>query len=97
MSIAELIHNSKPNLEIQVNTAGGSFKSQFKKADKSGARVALVLGEDEMDKQQISIKDLRNGTDQISVDPCISFASTRRGRCGPMIYTMRREEKKRNV
>lgn len=66
--IAESIRNACPGLEVIVNTAGGSFKSQFKKADKSGARLALVLGEDELANQQISIKDLRNGADQITVD-----------------------------
>lgn len=66
--IAESIRNACPGLEVIVNTAGGSFKSQFKKADKSGARLALVLGEDELVNQQISIKDLRNGADQITVD-----------------------------
>lgn len=66
--IAEAIRNAFPALEVIVNTAGGSFKSQFKKADKSGARLALVLGEDELANQKISIKDLRNGTEQITVD-----------------------------
>ncbi len=66
--IAESIRNACPALEVIVNTAGGSFKSQFKKADKSGARLALVLGEDELANQKISIKDLRNGAEQITVD-----------------------------
>ncbi len=66
--ISELIRTHYPEIEVSVNTAGGSFKSQFKKADKSGARLALVLGEDELATKQISIKDLRNGADQITVD-----------------------------
>ncbi|MGC1181908.1 histidine--tRNA ligase [Legionella sp.] len=65
--IAESIRNAYPAIEVIVNTGGGSFKSQFKKADKSGARLALVLGEDELTNDNISIKDLRNGTDQIIV------------------------------
>ncbi|MCE0723692.1 histidine--tRNA ligase [Legionella sp. 9fVS26] len=66
--ISERIRKAYPTIEVSVNTAGGSFKSQFKKADKSGARLALILGEDELAKEQISIKDLRNETEQITVD-----------------------------
>lgn len=66
--LAESIRTTYPETEVLVNTAGGSFKSQFKKADKSGARLALILGEDEMVNQTISIKDLRNGANQITVD-----------------------------
>lgn len=68
LTIAELIRNDYPTIEVAVNTSGGSFKSQFKKADKSGARLALILGENEMANSQISIKDLRNGNEQITVD-----------------------------
>ncbi len=66
--LAESIRTAHPTLEVIVNTSGGSFKSQFKKADKSGARFALILGEDEVANQQISIKDLRKVTEQITVD-----------------------------
>lgn len=66
--VAESVRANYPALEVIVNTAGGSYKSQFKKADKSGARFALILGEDEMANQKISIKDLRNGTEQITVE-----------------------------
>lgn len=66
--ISELIRSAYPEIEVSVNTAGGSFKSQFKKADKSGARLALILGENELANQQISIKDLRNEAEQITVD-----------------------------
>lgn len=66
--IAELVRSAYPGVEVTVNTAGGSFKSQFKKADKSGARLALILGENEMANEQISIKDLRNVNEQITVN-----------------------------
>lgn len=68
LKIAESIRNEYPKVEVLVNTAGGSFKSQFKKADKSGARLALILGDDEMIQEQIAIKNLRNGTEQITVN-----------------------------
>ena len=66
--IAETIRTAYPTVEIITNTAGGSFKSQFKKADKSGARLALILGEDEIANQRVSIKDLRKEAEQITVE-----------------------------
>ena len=51
-----------------MNCGGGSFKSQFKKADKSGARVALVLGEDEVQQQKIAVKYLREDREQALMD-----------------------------
>lgn len=50
-----------------VHHGGGNFKSQFKKADKSGARFALVLGDDEVAKQQIGIKFLREESEQLTL------------------------------
>lgn len=66
--LAESIRDSDSTLEVIVNTHGGSFKSQFKRADKSGARLALILGDDELANYQISIKDLRQGTEQLTID-----------------------------
>ena len=43
------------------HAGGGSFKSQMKKADKSGARVALIWGEDEVAAHAVTIKSLREG------------------------------------
>lgn len=68
LCISEGIRNAYPQIDVLVNTAGGSFKSQFKKADKSGARLALILGDDEMAHDQISIKDLRSEMEQITVN-----------------------------
>jgi len=65
--LAEELRNEYPNLKLQLNCGGGNFKKQLKKADKSGARVALILGEDELDKSQIAIKYLREKKEQISV------------------------------
>jgi histidyl-tRNA synthetase len=48
-----------PQLRIVQHTGGGSFKSQMKKADKSGARVALIWGEDEVAAQTVTVKALR--------------------------------------
>ena len=61
---AEDIRNKVPSLKLQVNCDGGSIKSQFKKADKSGALYALILGDDEVSRGEVSIKSLRNAQDQ---------------------------------
>ncbi len=61
---AEAIREAMPNWLLLVHTNGGRFKNQFKKADKSGARLALILGEDELRDQTISIKDLRGQSAQ---------------------------------
>ncbi len=66
--LAETIRNAYPLMDVIVNLTGGSYKSQFKKADKSGARLALILGEEELEKQQISIKDLRKESEQITLE-----------------------------
>jgi histidyl-tRNA synthetase len=60
MRFAELIRNEVPGLKLQVNCGGGSFKSQFKKADKIGAEYAIILGDDEVSRGEFSIKSLRN-------------------------------------
>jgi histidyl-tRNA synthetase len=60
LRFSETIRNEFPCLKLQVNCGGGSFKSQFKKADKSGAEFAIILGDDEVDRGQVSIKSLRN-------------------------------------
>jgi histidyl-tRNA synthetase len=64
MSFAETIRNEVPGLKLQVNCGGGSFKSQFKKADRSGAEFAIILGDDEVSRGEVSIKPLRNSEQQ---------------------------------
>ncbi len=59
MPIAEQIRDALPELRLICHCGGGSFKSQFKRADRSGAKVALVLGDDELAQQRIGIKPLR--------------------------------------
>lgn len=52
------------DLNIKVNLGLESASSQFKKADKSGAKMALILGEEELEENKISFKDLRTKSDQ---------------------------------
>ncbi|RZJ07692.1 MAG: histidine--tRNA ligase [Rubrivivax sp.] len=49
---------------VQMHAGGGSFKSQFKKADGSGARYALVFGADELARGEVAVKPLRDGAEQ---------------------------------
>ncbi|WP_456375534.1 histidine--tRNA ligase [Thiolapillus sp.] len=65
--LAEGLRNALPGLRLQVNCGGGSFKSQFRRADRSGARLALILGEEELSRQQAGIKWLREQREQISL------------------------------
>ncbi len=65
--LAEKLRDSLPNLRLQMNCGAGSFKSQFKKADKSGADYALILGDDEVANNEISIKFLRTNAEQRTV------------------------------
>ncbi|QDP72513.1 histidine--tRNA ligase [Legionella israelensis] len=68
LTIAESIRDKNPHYEVITNTTGGSFKSQFKKADKSGARLAFILGPDEVNQKKVSIKDLRMDSEQLMVN-----------------------------
>lgn len=65
--LAEQLRDALPGLRLIVHCGGGSFKSQFKKADKSGALFALILGEDEVTAEQIGIKPLRSDAQQENI------------------------------
>ncbi|TVO71193.1 histidine--tRNA ligase [Sedimenticola selenatireducens] len=62
--LADQLRKAVPGLRLITHCGGGSFKSQFKKADRSGARIALVLGEDELAQGVIGIKFLREDVEQ---------------------------------
>ena len=59
VAAVERLRDQQPALAIVQHTGGGSFKSQMKKADKSGARVALIWGEDEAAARTVTVKPLR--------------------------------------
>jgi histidyl-tRNA synthetase len=59
LSAVEVLRGELPTQRIVQHTGGGSFKSQMKKADKSGARVALLWGEDEVAAGTVTLKHLR--------------------------------------
>jgi histidyl-tRNA synthetase len=64
LTLSEQLRDALPRLRLQVNAGGGSFKSQFKKADKSNALFALVLGEDELAREMVGFKPLRGQGEQ---------------------------------
>ena len=67
LGLAERLRDAIPGLRLLVNSGGGSFKSQFKKADKSGARFALILGEDELAARVVGCKPLRDDVQQQNI------------------------------
>lgn len=67
LTLVERLRDELPGLRLLLNTGGGSFKSQFKKADKSGARYALILGDDELAGRVVGCKPLRDDSEQQSV------------------------------
>jgi len=67
MRFAEAIRDAMPAAKLQVNCGGGSFKSQFKKADKSGAEYALILGDDEINRGVVGVKSLRQEQEQMNL------------------------------
>ena len=64
MVFAEELRTCLPDLRLQTNCGNGSFKSQFKRADKSGANIALVMGDDEAATGMVILKSLRQEIDQ---------------------------------
>jgi histidyl-tRNA synthetase len=68
MKLAYDLRAGIPGLCLVGNLNGGSFKAQFKRADRSGALLALVLGEDEIRNGQVAIKFLRSGEKQLMLD-----------------------------
>ncbi len=67
MQLAEQCRDALPNLRLLLNCGGGGMKSQMKKADRSGARFALILAENELARDEITIKDLSGEMEQQTV------------------------------
>jgi histidyl-tRNA synthetase len=67
MAIAEQLRDAIPGLNLISNCGGGNFKTQMKRADKSNARFALILGENEVQQAEIGLKPLRGDGGQITL------------------------------
>ncbi|GEN24142.1 histidine--tRNA ligase [Halomonas cupida] len=64
MALAEQLRDTAPELGVQLHCGGGNFKNRMKKADRSGARVALIIGENEQASGTVAIKFLRDDRNQ---------------------------------
>jgi histidyl-tRNA synthetase len=67
LEVAERLRDGVPGLRLQANLASGSFKAQFKRADRSGAQLAVVLGENEIAEGRATVKPLRSEAEQEQV------------------------------
>ncbi len=67
LALVETLRDALPALRFEMNQGGGNFKAQFRRADRSGARMALVLGENEMERGAAALKPLRQELAQLEV------------------------------
>jgi len=58
--LADRVREAEPARRVELNLGGGNFKAQFRRADRSGAAIALVLGEDELARGVVQLKSLRD-------------------------------------
>jgi len=65
--LAETIRDENQNYAVEVNMDGGNFKQQFRRADKSGAELAIIVGEQEIEQGTISLKPLKSDGEQKTV------------------------------
>ena len=68
LGLAESLRDGWEDLRLVTDLQGGSFKAQFKRADRSGARFALVLGEDELEAGTVTVKDLQGDSSQQTIE-----------------------------
>ncbi|WP_439239763.1 histidine--tRNA ligase [Lonepinella sp. BR2474] len=73
--IAEKLRSELPHLRVMTHCSGGKFQKQFKRADKVGAKFAIVIGETEVQSNQVVVKDLLGNADQqtVAVDELVAY------------------------
>jgi histidyl-tRNA synthetase len=59
LALVEQLRSARPTVRFELNVGGGNFKAQFRRADKSGALLALIVGEDELARGVVGMKPLR--------------------------------------
>jgi histidyl-tRNA synthetase len=74
LTLAESLRARSPGRRIEVNLGGGNFKAQFRRADRSGAALAVVLGEDELARGVVQLKPLHEGAGAPSESPLATAA-----------------------
>jgi histidyl-tRNA synthetase len=67
LALVERLRDELPQLAFEMNQGGGNFKAQFRRADRSGARLALVLGDNELERGAAALKPLRQELEQAEV------------------------------
>jgi histidyl-tRNA synthetase len=65
LRLAERLRDALPGRGVLLNLGGGNFKTQFRRADRSGARLALILGDEELGRGVVAVKPLRREDGQI--------------------------------
>jgi histidyl-tRNA synthetase len=70
LPIVERLRGARPQLRFELNLGGGNFKAQFRRADRSGARLALIIGDDELARGVLAMKPLRaeSGQSECPID-----------------------------
>ncbi len=66
--IASTLRRDVPGLRVMVHAGAGNFKKQLKRADKSDALVAIIIGEDELEQGVVTIKYLRERKEQVTLE-----------------------------
>jgi histidyl-tRNA synthetase len=71
--LVESLRSERPRLRVELNLGGGNFKAQFRRADKSGAPLAIIIGDDEFARGVVAMKPLRQDSGQ-SECPIVQLA-----------------------
>jgi histidyl-tRNA synthetase len=64
LELVERLRSERPGVRFELNLGGGNFKAQFRRADKSGAPLALIVGDDELARGVVAMKPLRQESGQ---------------------------------
>ena len=75
LPLAEGLRDAHPGLAVETHCGGGGFKAQMRRADASGAKVALIIGEEEAAAGTVAVKPLREEREQVSVPVAGAFAA----------------------
>ncbi|HEX4619891.1 MAG TPA: histidine--tRNA ligase [Steroidobacteraceae bacterium] len=70
LPIVERLRSERPRLRLELNLGGGNFKAQFRRADRSGAPLALIIGDEELARGMLGVKPLRldSGQSECPID-----------------------------
>ena len=73
--VSEKLRDALPQIKLMNHCGGGNFKKQMKRADQSGASIAFIIGQDEMETQQVAVKYLREKQPQeiVSINELTHF------------------------